>query len=532
MKRNILPTLLGVLILLSTATYAADFIPEPIENFFVFLFEALPEGVQGDELFAIAFFKFLLWIAVFAVMYSALKKAFSGENNVVIAISLIMSLAGVLLIPNAFIIVIFELYAILISILIIVLPLLLVWFLNKKLFGNGENGKMHGWAKGLVYIGVAILITFFSVALAEATLGTGIYGELGRWMEIAAIILLFMGIIMFFEEIGDTIKGPGKGGIYNPKKGEEKINDLNKFEVAEINDERKVLEHLEKLDEIQNYLIGKQDSLDAGLLDEEKERKKILRDLKENYAIQFANLLKRFAVFRQAYENGQFKDSAKAKEYIEQYEQRLQQVGELLENLTARLLQLVQQGKKVVDAEIQNDKKEEEVEKEKIHDLDREIDDMKQQEKIVMKKVKEAKKNGDGVTVDKSIKDVKQIEQVLSALKNQEKQEKKKRKDTDEMAKQEKKEKVALTEEEKLLRDLWKSLKFMEQNRYQKIGSDFFPNIKALSGVETDIEYIREKAKELHDNLKSLDRKDKDVREKEKQIIKNWAYENSKEAKI
>src|SRR3989338_2908106 len=245
------------LLFLANSGISYALLPEPIENFFVFLFESLPEGVRSDSLFAIAFFKFLIWILVFAVMFASIKKVFHDNTRIATSIALVMSLIGVIMIPNRFITIIFELYAIVIAILVIGLPVLLIWFFNREIFGK----EGHGWTKGLVFILAAALIMLVASALSSGTSG-GIYYSIADWMEIGAVALFIMGIIMFFDGAGGMVKGGTKHKEekeakkeeeetekeeHDEKKEEADIEALADMNLSEFNRNKKTLENLEKI---------------------------------------------------------------------------------------------------------------------------------------------------------------------------------------------------------------------------------------------------------------------------------------------
>ncbi|MBD3163967.1 hypothetical protein GF323_02095 [Candidatus Woesearchaeota archaeon] len=236
--KKIFPVLL--VLINSMAVYAGNgFLPDKIENIFVYLFSTLPSGVLSQDLVAIVFFKFLLFIFVFAVVFSSLKKVMHDNARVAMASALVISLTSVMMISNSIIVKIFKAYSFLITALIVVLPLLLIFFLGKKLFPN--VGVKSSWAKGLLFVAAAMIVLFMSVSLMEAG-NNQIYEQLGRWMEVAAVILLFVGMIMFFEGAGSMVKGNYSGGTGGgssaPKIKKNAEKDLEKDEKTERERER------------------------------------------------------------------------------------------------------------------------------------------------------------------------------------------------------------------------------------------------------------------------------------------------------
>ena len=204
--KKMFPVFLFLVILNSISVYAKNtwVLPQSIENIFVFIFDTLPAGVRSESTLAIVYFKFLLWIFVFAAIYSAMKKVMHDNNRLAATAALVISLSSVMLISNRIILMIFGLYSTVISIVLAILPLLILLYFGKKLFPNKD--AKSGWVKGLLFILAAMIILFLSIAIAES--GTSdMYSELARWMEIAAVICFFLGIIMFLEGAGSMVKG-------------------------------------------------------------------------------------------------------------------------------------------------------------------------------------------------------------------------------------------------------------------------------------------------------------------------------------
>ncbi|MBR9699357.1 hypothetical protein GOV09_02785 [Candidatus Woesearchaeota archaeon] len=155
---------------------------------------------------ALVFVKFLLWIVVFALFYASLKKVLHDNNRLVGVIAFIMALIGVALMPNSIVLIIFKLYGWLVAALLILLPVAFIWFFNKKVFGGK---KWEGWLKGIVYVFLAMLLLFFAAAIDNSSGSLLQDIEAGYWIKIAAVVLLFLGLIAFFEGTGSLVKGHG-----------------------------------------------------------------------------------------------------------------------------------------------------------------------------------------------------------------------------------------------------------------------------------------------------------------------------------
>jgi hypothetical protein len=114
-------------------------------------------------------FKFLLWIALFALFNFGLKKATLDDKTAGI-VAFVISLLSVLLLKGSAIKGIFATYAVLIVLLLgVVVPLLLVWAVNTWFPGNTVSGRL---LRGACYLIVAYALFAF-VAFAKSGLVEG-----------------------------------------------------------------------------------------------------------------------------------------------------------------------------------------------------------------------------------------------------------------------------------------------------------------------------------------------------------------------
>jgi len=125
-----------------------------------FLFKDLPAlGEYG--------FKFLLWIALFALMNFGLKKAF--DNKTAGIVSFVLSLISVLLIPGRIIEGLFRQYAfILVFAFGVFLPLLLIWIIHKAIPDDTTMGRV---LRGVTYLIIAYALFIFTNYVRLTTIG-------------------------------------------------------------------------------------------------------------------------------------------------------------------------------------------------------------------------------------------------------------------------------------------------------------------------------------------------------------------------
>ena len=142
-----------VLILLSLSVYAQEArFTETLSKIGEFIFKDFGSlGAYG--------FKFLLWIALFALMdYGLTSAKFSARVSGVIAF--VVSAATIIIIPGESVISIFRLYSyIVVMMLGLVVPLILFWTLHRKFPGKELGEKL---IKASLYLIMAVALFWFT----------------------------------------------------------------------------------------------------------------------------------------------------------------------------------------------------------------------------------------------------------------------------------------------------------------------------------------------------------------------------------
>jgi hypothetical protein len=144
---------LTLLIAISFTVYAAPVkFTETLSMMGKFLFEDLP--TMGD--FG---FKFLLWILLFALFDFGLKKAHFVPKTAGI-LSLVLSLGVVIVSPPGMIKYLFNMYwLIVVLILGVLVPIILFWVVHKNFGGNTTPEIL---LRGVMYIIIGIALFYFS----------------------------------------------------------------------------------------------------------------------------------------------------------------------------------------------------------------------------------------------------------------------------------------------------------------------------------------------------------------------------------
>ena len=81
--RNWLPTVLMFLISPYMVFAKNDYMPEIMKDFLKWLFMTLPEQARANDDAFVIYFKFMLWVLVYAVIYYGSKKVFHESNRIV-----------------------------------------------------------------------------------------------------------------------------------------------------------------------------------------------------------------------------------------------------------------------------------------------------------------------------------------------------------------------------------------------------------------------------------------------------------------
>ena len=155
-KKSILIVLISLAILMISASFAEAALTDSLKTLGELLFKDLP-GL-GD--FG---FKFLMWIILFALFDFGLKKAkFDTKTSGIL--SLVLSLATVMVAPVGIIQHIFNTYwLIVVLILGILVPGLLFWFVETNFAGGGRSNM---FIKGMIYLILAAALFYFSSSLS------------------------------------------------------------------------------------------------------------------------------------------------------------------------------------------------------------------------------------------------------------------------------------------------------------------------------------------------------------------------------
>lgn len=146
-RRNLLfVLLLFVMLSLSSTVVHAEGLTDVFRNMGEFIFEDVPSmGDMG--------FRFLLWLALFSIFYTALKTKFEPRMSGIV--SFVLSTGVAIMIGGQAVLTLFRLYSQIIMILLgIVVPVFLIWRIHSAI----ENQFL----RGLLYFLCGISLVWFT----------------------------------------------------------------------------------------------------------------------------------------------------------------------------------------------------------------------------------------------------------------------------------------------------------------------------------------------------------------------------------
>jgi len=221
----------------------------------------LPANMDSNK----ALVHFIIWLLVFAVVYTGVDKVFNKDGKrkgTSILISVILSIMGTIAIPNAFIQEIFRLYSSIFTWVLVLVPGLVGIYIAQTKF-KGDNFA----SKGARVVIIAMLTYAYFVLLnnVAASAGVGLYEldistVLTYGMGILSLLLLYYFVILF-AGIGSWGKGSGGGGGFKGAKnafdGMEDKFETEKKRRKELEEEMSTADKIESdLDHIKSKLEG------------------------------------------------------------------------------------------------------------------------------------------------------------------------------------------------------------------------------------------------------------------------------------
>jgi hypothetical protein len=111
-----------------------NYVPQILKDFLKWLLVTVPAEANAHSPDAVIYFKLILWILVFPMMYFGVRKVFHDNNRVAGTVALILSLSSVLLIPEAVLFFIFSQLPLALFFGLIIWGLYLFDILRKKFF--------------------------------------------------------------------------------------------------------------------------------------------------------------------------------------------------------------------------------------------------------------------------------------------------------------------------------------------------------------------------------------------------------------
>ena len=138
-------------------------VAETIENLFGFIPNIITlEKLIGEDAAAIFWAKFLVWLLLFAAFFFGATKVFKDNKRVAAVVALVFSLIGTLMMPNGWIISIFQSYGFLAGLLIWVVPVAAGFYLVSKIVeGFVVASFWSAFFGALIFSAVSFLLNLF-----------------------------------------------------------------------------------------------------------------------------------------------------------------------------------------------------------------------------------------------------------------------------------------------------------------------------------------------------------------------------------
>jgi hypothetical protein len=172
------------------------------------LFSFLPELVTLDALInrddaALFWARFLIWLLLFAVVYFGAGFVFKDNKNITIAVALVISLMGALMVPTTIVVNIFQSYGLIAGLLIWIIPVAAGFWLTHTV--------KNRWLKVLIYIFMLIILLHIDTTITSSELFGSEWYSGGRWYEYFRLLLVAVIIGLVWNLIGLV----GGGGAHD-----------------------------------------------------------------------------------------------------------------------------------------------------------------------------------------------------------------------------------------------------------------------------------------------------------------------------
>jgi hypothetical protein len=168
------------------------------------IFLDLTSYIQSGNDMGLVYARFILFIAVYALMYYGAGKVFDVANepnkhkNVKIIISLVLALMGTVLIPSAIILNLIQTYSFLVSVLFMLIPIIAGLYVAHKEWH--EDTTLHHLLRGIMYLLLAYITATFLEGFAR--LGDPLWVDITGWGWWGVFFLVLWGVFQLLGAMG------------------------------------------------------------------------------------------------------------------------------------------------------------------------------------------------------------------------------------------------------------------------------------------------------------------------------------------
>lgn len=184
-------------------------VAETIQDLFGFIPNIITlEKLIGEDAAAIFWAKFLVWLLLFAAFFFGATKVFKDNKRIAAVVALVFSLIGTLMMPNGWIINIFQSYGFLAGLLIWVVPVAAGFYLASKI--------PQRLLKALIYLLMIFVLLAIDKSITSSfgeNLADNIWFSLFR-LVLAVVIIAFIWNLLFAGLDAVPHGGRGDHGLH------------------------------------------------------------------------------------------------------------------------------------------------------------------------------------------------------------------------------------------------------------------------------------------------------------------------------
>ena len=212
-KKVFVPVIsLAIVMFLFVPTVSAALVPQILTDFMTWLFLKLPAGMQAGDDAAIAFFKFVIWILVFAIVYYGCTFAFKDQKRIASVVAMVMALITVFFLPTDVLRFLLIEYSVVVSVLLGLVPVIVGVILSRNVREHQPGlSNILMWMVAIMCFVLWAYFTGFSATVPDEQ--RKLYDFLGQLIGVGGIIALIYAVIGMLFGFANSGSLWGRGGF-------------------------------------------------------------------------------------------------------------------------------------------------------------------------------------------------------------------------------------------------------------------------------------------------------------------------------